>query len=113
METAVYEDISEATPASAIPKENNIGEELKGDLAGLVPEEARNWCEIKAVCLAGKPYKELLKYAALNAIDLIVLGVRGHGLVETLFLGSTTDRVSRRSTCPVLSVCPMESTTRV
>ncbi|MBT8370446.1 MAG: universal stress protein, partial [Deltaproteobacteria bacterium] len=39
-----------------------------------------------------------------NDIDMIVLGVRGHGLVKTLFLGSTTDRVVRRSPCPVLSV---------
>jgi len=35
---------------------------------------------------------------------MIVLGVRGHGLVKTLFLGSTTDRVVRQSSCPVLSV---------
>jgi len=32
------------------------------------------------------------------------LGVRGHGLVKTLLLGSTTDRVVRHSACPVLSV---------
>jgi nucleotide-binding universal stress UspA family protein len=35
---------------------------------------------------------------------MIVLGVRGHGLVKTLFLGSTTDRVIRQAPCPVLSV---------
>jgi nucleotide-binding universal stress UspA family protein len=35
-----------------------------------------------------------------------VLGVRGHSLVETLFVGSTTDRVLRKAPCPVLSVQP-------
>jgi nucleotide-binding universal stress UspA family protein len=107
IETETYEDIHAIAPKEK-SVEANIGEELKRDLANLVPEEARHWCDIKTICLAGKPYEELLKYAALNAIDLIVLGVRGHGLVETLFLGSTTDRVSRRSACPVLSVCPLE-----
>ena len=54
--------------------------------------------------LEGQPYEEIVTYAESNDIDMIVLGVRGHGLVKTLFLGSTTDRVVRRSPCPVLSV---------
>ena len=53
--------------------------------------------------------QELAKYAESNAIDMIVMGIRGHGLVKTLFLGSTTDRVVRRSPCPVLSVGTMVS----
>jgi nucleotide-binding universal stress UspA family protein len=35
---------------------------------------------------------------------MIVLGARGLGLVKSLLLGSTTDRVIRRAPCPVLSV---------
>ena len=69
-----------------------------------MPEEAHNWCNITTVSLAGKPFDELIKYALLHAVDLIIVGVRGHGLVETLFLGSTTDRVIRRASCPVLTV---------
>ena len=40
----------------------------------------------------------------VSYMDMIVLGVRGHGLVKTLLLGSTTDRVVRQAPCPVLSV---------
>jgi nucleotide-binding universal stress UspA family protein len=36
--------------------------------------------------------------------------VRGHSLVETMLLGSTTDRVIRGVACPVLSVCPPDTT---
>jgi len=54
--------------------------------------------------LEGQPYEEIVTYAESKDIDMIVLGVRGHGLVKTLFLGSTTDRVVRGSPCPVLSV---------
>ena len=85
-----------------------------GDLAGnarerlqtLVPEDAHNWCDIHISCEAGKPFQALKGYSDANQIDLIVLGVRGHSLMETMFLGSTTDRVIRGVSCPVLSVYP-------
>jgi nucleotide-binding universal stress UspA family protein len=56
--------------------------------------------------LAGRPQEELTKYAILHNLDLTVLGVRGHGLVETLLVGSTTDRVLCRALSPVLCVRP-------
>ena len=77
---------------------------LTNKLKDMVPEEAGNWCTPQTSLLEGQPYEELVNYAETNDIDMIVLGVRGHGLVKTLFLGSTTDRVVRRSPCPVLSV---------
>ena len=70
----------------------------------MVPAEAANWCTPQITIMEGQPYHELVKYADTRDIDMIVLGVRGHGLIKTLFLGSTTDRVIRNSTCPVLSV---------
>jgi len=73
-------------------------------LKDMVPAEADNWCTPQTSILEGQPYEELVKYADTRDIDIIVLGVRGHGLVKTLFLGSTTDRVIRNSPCPVLSV---------
>jgi len=83
-----------------------IREFLQSKLDGLVPEEARHWCQPITVLDEGQPYAQLLRYADEHAIDLIVLGVRGHGLIGTLFVGSTTDRVIRRAGCPVLSVYP-------
>ncbi|NNL76825.1 MAG: universal stress protein [Desulfobacterales bacterium] len=77
---------------------------LTQKLKDMVPDEASNWCTPQTSLLEGQPYEQLVGYAEANDIDMIVLGVRGHGLVKTLFLGSTTDRVVRRSPCPVLSV---------
>ena len=77
---------------------------LTQKLKEMVPEEASNWCTPQTSLLEGQPYEQLAGYAEANDIDMIVLGVRGHGLVKTLFLGSTTDRVVRKSPCPVLSV---------
>lgn len=75
-------------------------------LEDLVPKDAHNWCKVELACESGKPFQVLKTYAEAHEVDLIVLGVRGHSLVETLLLGSTTDRVIRRVACPVLSVCP-------
>ena len=83
-----------------------IREYLKARLDKLVPEEARNWCNPITALQEGQPYARLLHYADSHEIDLIVLGTRGHGLIGTMFVGSTTDRVIRRAACPVFSVCP-------
>jgi nucleotide-binding universal stress UspA family protein len=80
--------------------------EIEKKLAGMVPKEAQNWCDLKTVLLDGEPYKELIGYAHRHRMALIILGVRGLSLMETLFLGSTTDRVVRGASCPVLTVRP-------
>jgi len=107
------------TPAqpSLLKSETSTNEEIQEDyrnllsqkLKDMVPEEARNWCTPQTNILEGQPYEELARYAESNDIDMIVMGIRGHGLVKTLFLGSTTDRVVRRAPCPVLSVGSMVS----
>jgi len=78
---------------------------IKGKLKSMVPEDALNWVTLKIQLLVGKPYAEIIRYAEINDIDLVSLGIRGHGMVEDLLVGSTTDRVIRRSPCPVLSIC--------
>jgi nucleotide-binding universal stress UspA family protein len=77
---------------------------LKEKLNALVPKDARNWCSLQVAILRGQPYEELVAYAVTQEMDMTVLGVRGYGLVRSLLMGSTTDRVVRRSPCPVLTV---------
>jgi len=84
--------------------QKDLGADIKSRLADMIPEEAQTWCKPVTVLLAGQPHEEITKYAMVNDIDLIILGVRGYGLVESLFVGSTTDRVMRRASRPVLSV---------
>jgi nucleotide-binding universal stress UspA family protein len=83
-----------------------LNEKIKEKLKKMIPNEASHWCMPKVEILEGKPNEELIGYAEENHISLIVLGVRGQGLVERMFVGSTTDRVIRQAPCPVLSVCP-------
>jgi len=105
LQPPLYEHM-EKPAESKEPSQKELKNVLKKKLEDMVPEEARTWCEPVTTLLAGQPHEELTKYAVVNDIDLIILGVRGHSLVETVFVGSTTDRVMRRAPCPVLSVQP-------
>ena len=52
----------------------------------------------------GTPFYEIIQFAKEKSIDLIVMGTHGHsGLVHVL-LGSVTEKVVRKSPCPVLTV---------
>lgn len=50
----------------------------------------------------GDPSEEILRFAEDHDADLIVIGSQGLTGVGHLLLGSTADKVVRRSPCPVL-----------
>lgn len=52
----------------------------------------------------GKPYVQILQVAAEEQADLIVIGVYGRNPLDLALLGSTTNQVVRRATCPVLTL---------
>jgi nucleotide-binding universal stress UspA family protein len=70
----------------------------------MVPDDARNWCRPEPRLGCGKPYREILRVAEQEQADLIVMGVHGHGAVDRLVFGSTTERVVRRAPCPLLTI---------
>lgn len=54
--------------------------------------------------VAGRAHTGILRIAAEREVDTIVMGIRGRNVVDRLLLGSTTDRVVRAASCPVLTV---------
>lgn len=108
IEPPIYRELGRTDGREWVSGEKDLRERLKEQLSQMVPEDALHWCTPKSVLLAGQPHEELSKYALVNDMDLIVLGFRGRGLMETLFVGSTTARAIRNATCPVLSVQPTE-----
>ena len=102
----VYKDLLKRSITAEEEYQEDLREKLNEEITNMVPDEARIWCTPKTTLLAGQPHEEIIKYAVVNKIDLIVLGVRGHSLMEKLFVGSTTDLVARQAPCPVLSVRP-------
>jgi nucleotide-binding universal stress UspA family protein len=52
----------------------------------------------------GDPVSRLLAVAETSRADMVVIGRRGAGLAERVILGSTADRLTHLSPCPVLVV---------
>jgi nucleotide-binding universal stress UspA family protein len=73
-------------------------------------EERKRKCEtadISAeVCsLVGYPSEEIIKYAAKNKVDIVVMGTTGlRGISKIRALGSVARRVSEQVECPILLV---------
>jgi nucleotide-binding universal stress UspA family protein len=73
-------------------------------LHAAIPEEARGRCPIAEQVTMGKAYREILRLAADERADLIVLGVQGRTAADLLLFGSTTQHVVRQAECPVLTI---------
>ena len=82
--------------------EEGLRAKLYEEIAEMLPEGTA-----KIHILAGEPQDEIVALSDDLETDLIVLGVHGLGFVESLLVGSTTDRVVRMAECPVLSVRPI------
>jgi universal stress protein A len=54
----------------------------------------------------GFPVEEIMQYADVNNVDLIVVGTHGHTGLSHLLLGSVAEKLVRLSKCPVLTVHP-------
>ncbi len=99
-----YLNLQSKTLAEDQEKKATLIARLERQLLYMVPQECQNFCTPVTVILEGHPYKELIRYADHKDVDMIVLGIRGHGLIETFLVGSTTDRVISRAACPVLAI---------
>jgi nucleotide-binding universal stress UspA family protein len=74
-------------------------------LQELVSAEAQLWCEPYCLVEQGDPAEKILDVAARYRADLIVLGIRPHGVgMATHVVRPTAHRVVAGATCPVLTV---------
>jgi nucleotide-binding universal stress UspA family protein len=61
-------------------------------------------CVVKTMVRVGKPYQQIIQLALEMHTDLVVMGVRGRGALDTALFGSTIYRVIQLGSCPVLAV---------
>ncbi|TQQ83295.1 universal stress protein [Halonotius terrestris] len=79
------------------------GETLVADTAARAEERG---IETETAVIQGGVPKTITGYAAREGIDCIVMPTHGRTGLEEFFLGSTTERVSRLTTVPVLTLRP-------
>ncbi len=92
--------------------ENLLGEPkyVMDEMTDNIVAEAKSLAEragltrLKTVVREGKPARTIVEYAQHNRIDLIVLGSRGAGEVESVLLGSVSQKVSFLAHCSVMVV---------
>jgi universal stress protein A len=78
----------------------------KKSLADLLDSK---WAEGRTVIQAvidGSPKVEIVRYARIHNIDLIVLATHGRTALPHVIMGSVAETVVRTAPCPVLTVRP-------
>jgi nucleotide-binding universal stress UspA family protein len=81
----------------------DLHERAKAALQAFLPEQYSGMpCTLHIA--VGKPFEQIVDFATIHHVDLIVMGTHGRtGLVHTL-MGSVAERVVRLAPCPVLTV---------
>jgi universal stress protein A len=90
------------------PLPQNFLDELEQDARTrlnevLTPDERKAF-SVRSIVKVGDPLFEIVEYARLEHVDLIVMGTHGRTGISHLFLGSVAERVVRTAPCPVLTV---------
>ena len=85
--------------------QKNLEAAATRDLEQLITEDDRKTLSVVPVVrTAVNIAAEIVDYAKVNAIDLIITGTHGRGAVKHFLMGSVAERVVRTAACPVLTV---------
>jgi nucleotide-binding universal stress UspA family protein len=81
--------------------------EAKAKLKDFLSQENIEDNQVKMIVIEGIPFIEINKMAVENNVDMVIIGSCGEtGGMSELFFGSTTEKVLRFITRPVLCVPP-------
>ena len=91
-----------AAAAVSLPKPGSIRQIAKEKVEQFLAERAVD--VTKTVILQGKPFVEIIRYARDENAAMIIMSTHGYTGLKHVLMGSTTESVVRKATCPVLSV---------
>jgi len=80
-------------------------------LDNLYLNKIKNKDNAKCIIKTGREDNEILKYAAEEKIDIIVIGTHGKTGLKHLLLGSVAEKIIRQSSIPVLVIPSKEKLT--
>jgi nucleotide-binding universal stress UspA family protein len=84
--------------------ENGVEDAERERLLKILPPRDQRELRPKLAVRPGIPAAEIVRYARENAVDLIVMGTHGRGMVAHAVMGSVAEKVVRTAPCPVLTV---------
>lgn len=91
--------------AGAADLQQTLLDEVRGEVTALAAEiEARHAVQPELHLVVGNVLAEIASHADAIDADVLVMGARGAGFVRELLIGSTTERVLRKTRRPVLAV---------
>jgi len=76
------------------------------DLAAMLPEAETARVEIARRVVVGSPADKIVRLAAAEQVDLIVIATHGRTGLSHLVMGSVAERVLRTAPCPVMTIGP-------
>ena len=79
-------------------------EKAKKQLAKLVEDPKFEGIKVKQELRIGSPYHGMNTIITERKVDLVVMGTAGHSELEQMIIGSNTEKIVRRSHCPVLTM---------
>ncbi len=83
-----------------------LEEEMQKRLRQVLADADAQKLDVQRALRLGEPFVEIIGYARVNDIDLIVMGTHGRGPIQHLLMGSVAEKVVRNAPCPVLTVRP-------
>ncbi len=92
-----------AMPPLAVFAHTQAGQAMKAFLQDLETRGVRPE-SVHGRLACGEPAQSILDVAESGRYELIVMGRHGRGRFSHLFVGSVTEKVSRRATVPVLTL---------
>ncbi|MCF7803417.1 MAG: universal stress protein [Candidatus Marinimicrobia bacterium] len=84
--------------------EENHTEHAKKSLDSIIEEDVPAGIPTRSEVRLGRSFKEIIDYARENDIDMIVMATHGLSGLSHILFGSTTEKVVRKSPCPVLTI---------
>jgi nucleotide-binding universal stress UspA family protein len=97
-------------PQSALDKVAEDFREKREELQNEVDKLQSSGIDAESLLVQGVAVEVILDEASKLNIDLIVVGSHGHGAVYHMVIGSVSEGVLHRSSCPVLVVPTHERT---
>ncbi len=90
-------------PAVPLPTTEELTQSARTQLEAFAREQLTG-LNTETEVLIGKPSEQIVEYANKVDAELIVMTTHGYSGLEHVVLGSTTEAVLRKASCPVLSI---------